>query len=100
MATRAKKEIPIRKCTACGGEFFREVTVHELLDPGSKDYYRVDPHGRISLMPHSFVGSANGNRTERLPVQPTNRPIGVVRENLIWPGTKEQGLGELALVGG
>src|SRR3954454_1645852 len=49
MPGKTRRELPVRKCEACGGEFFRETTVHQWLQPTAKALVR-NPSGQLGRM--------------------------------------------------
>jgi hypothetical protein len=48
MAANTPRELPVRKCAACGGEFFRETTLYQMLRPTAMAFGR-NPSGQLSI---------------------------------------------------
>jgi hypothetical protein len=49
MAGKIPRELPVRKCALCGGEFFRETTLYQMLRPTAMPLGR-NPSGQLSEM--------------------------------------------------
>src|ERR1041385_2180848 len=80
MGGERKRELPVRKCPACGGEFFRDVTLHQWLKPEAQGLVRCDPSGRLDSMAPALllclcgtpqkwqIGGGRGGRTPNVEI--------------------------------